>query len=109
MKISTIYLDKNKIEIYNTLLGDETIKVNGETVSNKYSITGAEHVFPIIENGKTVNCSIRLGLGLSGVVYDLHKDRQPIIESTRGSFMRLFIGALFVGILIGIAIGFVLE
>lgn len=109
MKITTIYLDENKIEIYNTLLGEESIKVNGETVSNKYSITGAEHVFPIIENGKTVNCSLKLGIGLNGVIFDLYKDGQPIVESPKGNFLRFFITALFIGVMIGFAIGFTLD
>lgn len=35
MKYTTVYLDENKIELFNTILGKETIKVNGEIVSEK--------------------------------------------------------------------------
>ena len=107
MKFTTVYLDENKIEIFNSIFGRETIKVNGEIVSNKYSITGAEHAFSITENGTISNCKIRMGLGLNGVVFDLYKNQKPIIESPKNDFLKIFIGLLIFGVLIGLAIGFV--
>ncbi len=47
MKYTTIYIGENKIEVFNTLLGIEKIKVNGEIVSRKFSIFGTEHNFTI--------------------------------------------------------------
>jgi hypothetical protein len=40
MKYTTVHLDKNKIELFNTLLGKETVKVNGEIVSEKVQLQG---------------------------------------------------------------------
>lgn len=51
MKFTTIYLGENKIELFNSLLGKETVKVNDEMVSSKFSITGTEHLFSIKEQG----------------------------------------------------------
>ena len=109
MKFTTVYLDENKIEIFNSILGKETIKVNGEIVSNKYSITGAEHTFSITENGTIANCMIRMGFGLHGIVFDLYKNKKPIVESPKSNFMKIFIGLFIIAVLIGIAIGFGLK
>ena len=72
MKYTTIHLGTNKIELYNSLLGKETVKVNGETVSSTYSMLGAEHVFTINENGEQVDCTIKFGFGMNGIVFDLY-------------------------------------
>lgn len=74
MKFTTIHLGENKIEIFNSILGKETIKVNGETVSAKYSIMGTEHPFKLIENEVESDCKIITGMGLNGVVIDFYKD-----------------------------------
>ncbi|WP_413998212.1 hypothetical protein ACMDB5_10520 [Flavobacterium sp. W1B] len=85
MKFSTIHLGDNKIEVFNSYLGKETIKLNGEIVSEKSSITGAKHTFTIIENDRKVDCKLILGYGANGVVMDLYKDNIAIIESPRSS------------------------
>jgi len=105
MKFTTIYLEENKIEILNSILGRETIKVNGEIVSNKFSITGGEHLFSIKEDGKNANCKIRMGFGLHGVVFDLYKNNKPVIESPKSGFLIFFIAAFFIAFIIGLAIG----
>ena len=45
MKLTTVYLGDKKIEFFNSLIGMETVKVNNEVVSSKFSITGTEHLF----------------------------------------------------------------
>jgi len=107
MKFTTIYLENNKIEILNSILGKETIKVNGETVSSKYSIAGGEHNFSITENGTIANCKIRMGLGFNGVVFDLYKNNKPIVESTKNGNLILLMGLFFLVLIVGLIIGFV--
>ncbi|MFD2533073.1 hypothetical protein [Gracilimonas halophila] len=89
MKYTTIHLGTNKIELYNSLLGKETVKVNGETVSSKYSMLGAEHVFTINEEGQEVNCTVQFGFGMNGIVFDLHKAGQPVIGSEKSGCLGL--------------------
>ncbi|MGN8226013.1 hypothetical protein [Gracilimonas sp. BCB1] len=91
MKYTTIHLGDNKIELHNTLLGKETVKVNGEVVSSKYSMLGAEHPFTIHEDGKDVNCNVQFGFSMNGVVFDLYKDGSPIIESEKKGCAAMFI------------------
>jgi hypothetical protein len=58
MKITTITLGETQIEFHNTFLGKETVKVNGEEVSSKKSMSGTEHLFDVVEGGK--NCSVQI-------------------------------------------------
>ena len=81
MKYTTIYLDENRIEIFNSLLGKETIKVNGEIVSCKVDITGTEHHFRLTENEEEAECKIITGFGVNGVVIDIYKKDRPLIEA----------------------------
>lgn len=40
------------IEFYNSIWGEETVKVNGQEVSRQKSIMGAQHFFTLTENGE---------------------------------------------------------
>lgn len=91
MKYTTIYLDENKIELFNTLLGKETVKVNGNIVSEKWSITGTDHNFVIIENKDEVACKLTTGFGMNGVIFNLYKDDKPIIESPKSNLLVFLI------------------
>ncbi len=91
MKFATIYLDQNKIEIDNSIFGKETIRLNGSVVSKKYSLLGTKHQFFILENEKKIKCQLNLGYGPNGVVMDLYKNNQPVIESNRGSFISVML------------------
>lgn len=107
MKFSTVQLGNNKIEIFNSYLGKETIKVNGEIVSEKSSITGATHTFKIIENDRKVDCKLILGYGANGVVMDLYKDNIAIIESPRSSALLIVVLIpIFIIILVVLQIAF---
>ena len=102
MKFTTVYIGENKIEIFNTLLGVEKIKVNGEIVSKKFSIFGTEHNFAIKENDENVECKINFGFGFHGVVFNLYKDNKPIIESPQNGcllFIAIFLIALAIGLM----------
>jgi hypothetical protein len=109
MKFTTIYLEENKIEISNSILGIETIKVNGEIVSKKFSITGAEHTFSITENGTIADCNLKMGFGFHGVVFDLYKNNKPIVESPKNGCLIFFAVVFFIGLVIGLLNDFVLK
>ena len=96
MKFSTIQLGNNKIEIFNSYLGKETIMVNGSVVSQKNSIRGAKHTFKMMEQHRQVNCKLNLGYGANGVVMDLYIDNVAIIESPRSSFLMIFTIIIFI-------------
>jgi len=102
MKYTTINLGENKIEIFNSLLGKEIIKVNNEIVSNKYSILGAEHNFSITENENEVKCKIDIGFSINGVVFDLYKDNKPIIVSPKNGCVGALIVVFIIAVLIPI-------
>jgi len=98
VKYTTVNLGENRIEIYNSILGKETIKVNGKTVSEKYSIFGTEHKFKVIENGNEMNCKIVLGFSINGIVFDLYKDDKPIIVSPKFGCTSLLIFIILISI-----------
>ena len=100
MKFTTIYLEENKIELFNSIIGKEIVKVNGEEVSSKFSITGAEHHFTIPEKGGESNCKIITGFGLNGVVIDFYKDDKPIIESPKSGCLGFFVIIILIVFLI---------
>ncbi|MCB0702297.1 MAG: hypothetical protein R2863_12300 [Candidatus Kapaibacterium sp.] len=94
MKFITLHIGDSKIELYNTLLGKETIIVDGQKISEKYSITGANHRFTIIENGQEKHAQLNTKLTLNGGAFDLYVDNKPIIEipESNGSAIIFFFG-----------------
>ena len=106
MKFATIYLDQNKIEIDNSILGKETIRLNGSVVSQKYSVLGAKHQFYILENENKIKCNLNLGYGPNGVVMDLYKDNKPVIESYRGFNFLVLVALFFIFGMIGFSVFF---
>ncbi len=102
MKHTTVNLDENKIELFNTLLGKETVKVNGKIVSEKRSITGTDHNFVIIENGNQIPYKLSTGFGMNGIVFSLYKNGKPVIETPKSSLAFIFF--VIIGIIVGYAI-----
>lgn len=90
MLYTSILLEDQKIEWFGNMLGLETIKVNGKTVSSQFSLFGGKHVFIIGQDAYEL--SIRTTL--FGVVFDLFKNDIPIIESAKGGC------AVFMGMII---------
>jgi hypothetical protein len=72
MKYTEFSVDNDKIEFLNSILGKETVVVNGEKVSEKFSITGAEHHFTVKSNHFILKPN-----------YELFKDRKLKIELTK--------------------------
>ena len=104
MKYSTIKLGNNKIEIFNSFIGRESIKLNGKIVSEKSSIGGAEHSFTMLENDQKVDCKLNLGYGANGVVMDLYVDNIAIIESPRSSLLLIVTILIFAITIVAIQI-----
>jgi hypothetical protein len=84
MKLMTIYQGENKIEIHNSILGKETVYVNNEEVSSKYSFWGTNHIFEVEEAGEWIEYELTTGLGMYGVTIDLYREGYPVIDSSPG-------------------------
>lgn len=104
MLISSIYYQDSKIDIYNSWLGKETIKVNGQTVSSKSSIFGSTHHFTINMQGEEKQCKFVAALGYGGIVFDFYVDDQPIVESPKNGF---YYTAIMLGIPLGVVLGLI--
>jgi hypothetical protein len=52
---------EQRIDIYNSWLGTETIYYNGELVSKKNSILGEQHHFAILHQNQTNNYLVNIG------------------------------------------------
>lgn len=58
MKYTTFYFKDDKIEVFNSILGKETVKVNRSIVSSKYSIFGEKHAFSLKDGEEEIECKI---------------------------------------------------
>ena len=86
MKFTTIYLGKNKIDFFNSILGNETVKVNDKLVSSRFSFTGTQHIFNIKEDEKEVECKLSTRFWFGRFLIDLYKDGEPVIVSDKDSY-----------------------
>lgn len=89
MKFTTICIGKNKIELFNSIWGKETVKVNDEVVSSRLSFTGTNHIFKIKEDEKEVEYKLSTGFCIDGFLTDLYKDGEPVITSDKDSYFRI--------------------
>ncbi len=69
MKYTEYNIDNDKIEFLNSILGKEAVVVNGEKVSEKFSINGTEHYFTIKSDHFILKSN-----------YELFKDKKLKIE-----------------------------
>lgn len=70
------------IEFHNNWLGEETVFVNGQMVSKKSSIMGADHHFTILENGSMARYALTSKVDHSMNVYlDLRKNHKLLQEN----------------------------
>ena len=84
MRLAKLFLNgNNTIEIHNSWLGKETIKYNGEIMSQKSSFWGATHDFVVRENEEElVDYSVSLKFNcMGGIAYDIYRNGEPIIVS----------------------------
>lgn len=79
MKYAEFNIDSNKIEFLNSIAGIETVLINGNRVSNKFSFLGTEHHFKINTKDFVLQSDYKL--------FDLHeiklnfKEDNKLIES----------------------------
>jgi hypothetical protein len=73
--------DNLQLSIDNSMTGVETICMNEEVVSKKFSFWGAEHTFTREENGEVVNYEVKIGLNFTGIGYNVYRNDEPILLS----------------------------
>ncbi|WP_192821328.1 hypothetical protein [Rufibacter sp. LB8] len=83
MNVLTLNLtDTVKIEVDNSFTGQETIKYNGEVVSEKKSLLGHNHQFEREENGEVVHYEVRISIKhLTRVGIDIYRNNKVILLS----------------------------
>ena len=60
--MKTVFHQGHKIEVPGmSLMGREKVLYDGREVSSKVSMTGATHVFRVIENGEEVQYEVEIG------------------------------------------------
>jgi hypothetical protein len=98
MKLVTFWADGHKIELYNSLIGKETVKVDGRIVSSGYSILGMTHQFKLnLESGDTYRIKTSQGGFPSLITINLYRNDEAIVEGNNS-----FLGAILFGIGIGV-------
>jgi hypothetical protein len=74
--------DRNRIDINNSLLGEETIYYNGELVSRNTSLFGSQHEFQVQEHNEHVvykiNIEIKWPLRIG---FDIYRDGKALLLS----------------------------
>ena len=98
MKFITLHIGDSKIELHNSWLGKETVIVDGQVISEKYSITGASHRFTIRENGQEKQAQLSTKLTINGAIFDLYVDNKPVIEipESNNSIWIFFLGIVII-------------
>lgn len=95
MKFITLHIGESVIELHNSILGKETIKVDGQIVSEQYSISGANHRFTVRENGQEKQVQLNTKLTLNGAIFDLYVDNKPVVEVPNTLFSLSIFWVLF--------------
>lgn len=82
MYYKKIKTEHNTIEFHNNWLGTETIIINGQIVSKKSSIMGADHFFSLIEDGHSVRYVLTTKVNANmQVLIDLRKNGKLLEEN----------------------------
>lgn len=81
MKQISFYINNNSIQFSNDWMGYETITVNNEQVSKKFSFFGTKHNFNIADDNITENYTIKSDVSFkNNVIITLYKDDVKIEE-----------------------------
>lgn len=73
--------DNLQLSIDNSMTGVETIFINDEEVSKKFSFWGATHTFTRKENDEEVDYKVKIGLSFTGIGYNIYRNDKPILMS----------------------------
>lgn len=80
MRYLTLNINPNaRIDIDNDIWGKETIRYNGDIVSEKSSFLGSVHTFEKDENGELAKYEVRIGLNLFRITFDIFRNNQAIL------------------------------
>jgi hypothetical protein len=82
--------DNLQLSIDNSMTGVETIYMNEEIVSKKFSFWGAKHIFSREENGEEVNYEVKIGLNFTGIGYNIYRNGEPVLLSNNVSKLNNF-------------------
>ena len=78
------------LSIDNSMTGVETIYINEEEVSKKFSFWGATHIFTRKENDEEVNYKVKIGLSFTGIGYNIYRNGNTILQSNCVSKLNNF-------------------
>ena len=80
MRYLTLNINSNaRIDIDNDIWGKETIRYNGEIVSEKSSFWGSVHNFGREENGEIAKYEVRIGLNFLRITFNIFRNNQAIL------------------------------
>ncbi len=110
MRYLTLAIGNEILSVDNSWLGVETVCMNGEVVSEKFSFLGALHTFSWTENGNQVNYEVKIGLSFTGIGYNIRRNDEPILLSNQllksSEFSWLDILVFFVLFISSMALGY---
>ena len=80
MRYLTLNINKNtKIDIDNSIWGTETVRYNGEVVSEKISILGSVHSFEKQESGEIAKYEVRISLKFFRIGFDIYRNNEALL------------------------------
>ena len=83
MKYTEFKANGNIVEFHNSVFGKETIFVNGEIISEKFSLFGTEHLFRLNEKQYSLKSSLQALKGV-GIKVELAVNGKKIETKTIG-------------------------
>jgi hypothetical protein len=107
MKLVTFRIGDNIIELNNNIWGTETVILNGDVVSQKWSVFGVEHPFTIRENDQSKEAMVKIGYNFPyGFQIDLSIDNKPIVQHSRSKkLFWIILGILILFVVAGFLLG----
>lgn len=82
MKILSVNIGGTRIEFDNNMwTGHESIYVNEELISKKFSFFGTDHIFDVEEDGEWVEYVLTTGYGWQGIKTKITRNGITIIDS----------------------------
>ncbi|QWX82975.1 hypothetical protein H0I23_10930 [Cellulophaga sp. HaHaR_3_176] len=105
-KRAEFYIEDNKIEVFNSLMGKERVLLNGAKVSEKFGLLRSEHYFTFGGNNYDVRFERNLVFP-NFKSFKIHKNSMPLnienymAKSSRNLLILIIILGLWLGFIIG--------
>lgn len=91
MRYLMLNISKGQIlSIDNSMTGVESVYMNDDLVSKKFSFLGAKHTFSREENGENIDYEVKIGLNFTGIGYNIYRDGDPVLLSNSVSKLNNF-------------------